>query len=137
MCASRKTSTELSSISKRVDFTKLISHVLARKLSAKAALQTTSRHMTFYKTHPRKRCTKPQSRCLSSHAHIIAECKTFDRLDKSKEAEVYFLENVGFLTVRKYRSHKYLDIRIVDTIKELLQIYISNSSFCLANLENI
>ena len=42
-----------------------------------------------------------------------AECKTFDRLDKSKEAEVYFLENFGFLTVRKYRSLKYLDIRIV------------------------
>ena len=71
--------------------------------------------MTFYKTHPRKRCTKSQSRCLSSHAHTLVECKTFDRLDKSKEAEVYFLENAGFLTVRKYRSLKYLDIRIVDT----------------------
>ena len=43
---------------------------------------------------------------------FIAECKKFDRLDKSKGAEVYFLENFGFLTVKKYRSHKYLDIRI-------------------------
>ena len=28
---------------------------------------------------------------------------------------MYFLENIGFLTEKKYRSHKYLDIRIVDT----------------------
>ena len=120
----RKTSTEFSSISKRVNFTKLRLHVHARELGAKTAPQTTSMHMTFYKTHPRKRCTKPQERSLSSHAHSIAECKTFARLNKSKEAEVNFLENIGFLTEKKNRSLKYHDMRIIDTKKTAANEYL-------------
>jgi len=58
---------------------------------------------------------------LSSHAHTLADCKILDRPDKSKEAEVHFLENAGFLIVRKYKSHKYLDIRIQDIQKRLAQ----------------
>ena len=84
----------------------------ARNSAQERRFRQSSLGMTFYKFCPHKRDTKISEGVLSSHAHTPAGCKIFDRLDKSKEAEVHFLENVGFLIVRKYKSHKYLDIRI-------------------------
>ena len=84
----------------------------ARNSAQKRRFKQSSLCMTFYKCCPRKRNTKILEGVLSSLAHTLADCKTFDRPDKSKEAEVHFLENAGFLIVRKYKSHKYLDIRI-------------------------
>ena len=61
--------------------------------------------------------------------HTPADCKTFDRLDKSKEAEVYFLENIGFLTEKKYRSLKYLDIRVEDAKMAATNGYLRQPNF--------
>ena len=89
----------------------------ARNSAQERRFKQSSLRMTFYKSRPRKWNTKISEGGLSSHAHTLADCKIFDRLDKSKEAEVYFLENVGFLIVNKYKPHKYSDIRIA-IIKE-------------------
>ena len=37
---------------------------------------------------------------------------------------MYFLENIGFLTEKKYRSHKYLDMRMVDTKRAATNEYL-------------
>ena len=37
---------------------------------------------------------------------------------------MYFLENIGFLTEKKYRSHKYLDMRVIDTKKAAANGYL-------------
>ena len=113
MYVARKTPNRFPSFTKWAVFIKLILHAQARNSTQKRRLRQSSLCMTFYKSRPRKWNTKISKGALSSHAHTLADCKIFDRLDKSKEAEVHFLENVGFLIVRKYKSHKYLDIRIL------------------------
>ena len=112
MYVARKTPNQFPSFTKWAVFIKLILHAQARNSTQKRRLKQSSLCMTFYKSRPRKWNTKISKGALSSHAHTLADCKIFDRLDKSKEAEVHFLENVGFLIVRKYKSHKYLDIHI-------------------------
>ena len=42
---------------------------------------------------------------VSVNAFTIADCKTFDRHNKSQKAEVYFLENFVFLIAHKFTSH--------------------------------
>ena len=37
---------------------------------------------------------------------------------------MYFLENIGFLTEKKYRSLKYHDMRIIDTKKAAANEYL-------------
>ena len=85
----------------------------ARNSAQERRFKQSSLRMTFYNSRPRKWNTKISKGVLSSHAHTQADCKIFDRLDKSKEAEVQVLEYIGFLIVKKYKSHKYSDIRIV------------------------
>ena len=85
----------------------------ARNSAQVRRFRQSSLGMTFYKSCPRKRDTKISKGVLSSHAHTLADCKIFDRLNKSNKAEVHFLENVGFLNGNKYMPHKYFDIRIL------------------------
>jgi hypothetical protein len=44
---------------------------------------------------------------------------------------VYFLENIGFLTEKKYRSLKYLDIRIGYTSKGCRKFILATAPFAL------
>ena len=104
MYVARKTPNRFPSFTKWAVFIKLILHAQARNSTQKRRLKQTSLCMTFYKSRPRKWNTKISKGALSSHAHTLADCKIFDRLDKSKEAEVHFLENAGFLIVRKKKS---------------------------------
>ena len=89
----------------------------ARNSAQEQRFKQSSLRMTFYKSRPRKWNTKISEGALSSHAHTLADCKIFDRLDKSQKAEVYFLENVGFLNVNKCMPLKYSDIRILNIQK--------------------
>ena len=103
----------------------------ARNSAQERRFKQSSLRMTFYKSRPRKWNTKISEGGLSSHAHTLADCKIFDRLDKSKEADVYFLENVGFLIVNKYKPHKYSDIYIVVYKKAATEVTASSISYII------
>ena len=78
---------------------------------------------------------KFSSRCLYAHGQTDANCKTFDRLEKSQKHEVCLLENFDFLIEKNFTAHLSRDIILMNK-KKLLTNFFVNSKFFLYGFGN-
>ena len=76
---------------------KVILHEPCKNSAQKRCVEQFAWLMTFYNPAHIRETTKSSQWCLYAHVQSGAECKTFDRHNKSQEQEVCFLEIRVFL----------------------------------------